>query len=410
MKIRILSQLFYPDSATVGSLLTQLATGLAAAGLDVEVFTSQPRDVLLNKLPKYEVYNSVRIYRLSGFRFNKYNKIGATLNYIDYFLKTFVRLLFNSNKEKTVYFIVTNPPFLPFIGVILNYIKKVKFINLLYDILPEPYININYISRKSFYVKLWQLFNYLAYKKSSKIVVNTDEIKKTVEKKLFNIFGNNKHNDKISIIPNWADEEYFKPIDIDDNIFVKQNNLQNKFIINYAGTIGLLQHFTSLFELAKKLINEDIVFLFIGDGVKKSSLIKTKEEFKLNNVHFFPYQSKDMLPYAQSASHLSVVHQEKEVEGFCMPSKLSTILAAGTPVLALCEPSSELGKVVEEANCGFVVTHEKIDEVIGIVSELRSNEHLEDKLRKNARVYFEKHYTKKTALENYRNLINSMDI
>jgi glycosyltransferase involved in cell wall biosynthesis len=410
MKIRILTQHFYPDSATVSSLLTQLATGLVSDGFEIEVFTSQPRDDLLFKLPKYEVYNSIKIFRLSSFLFNKTKKAGATLNYLYFFIKTFIRLLFISNKEKVIYLIVTNPPFLSFIGVFMCYIKGTKFVNLLYDVLPEPYINIKYISQKSLYVKLWQYLNKLSYKKSSKIVVNTDKIKKTIENKLFNIYKNSNHFNKISVISNWADEEYFRPIDIESNIFIKQNNLQNKFLINYAGTIGLLQEFSSLFELAKKLKNENIIFLIIGDGVKKKNLELEKEKYELNNVHFFPYQDKEMLTFAQAASHLSVVHLEKEVEGFCMPSKLCSILATGTPVLALCEQSSELAKIIEVAKCGFSATHKETDKIIDFIFKLKNNNQLEKNLRKNAREYFEKYYTKKAAIEKYKNLINELDI
>lgn len=408
MKIRILTQHFYPDPAAVGILLTQLATGLAKEGYNIEVYTSQPRYGCSNKLPEYEEYKSVKIYRISSFRFNKNKKWGMALNYLHFFLNTLTKLLFLENKEDTLYMIVTNPPFLHFTGVILNRLKKIKFINLLYDVIPEPYVNVGFISQNSLFVKLWQYLNKIAYKRSVKIVINTDKIKKTIETKLYNIYKNKKHFSKIAVIPNWADGEYFKPIPIDDNIFIKKNNLQNKFIINYAGTLGLLQKFESLIELAKRLRNEEISFLFIGEGVKKDNLIKIKEEYKLNNVHFFPYQDKEMLPYAQAASHLSVVHLEKEVEGFCFPSKLCSILATGTPVLALCESNSELRKIVEEGKCGFAVTNDETDKTIDLIYKLKNDRQLETEFRKNARVLFEKLYTQKAAINNYKALINEL--
>jgi glycosyltransferase involved in cell wall biosynthesis len=92
-----------------------------------------------------------------------------------------------------------------------------------------------------------------------------------------------------------------------------------------------------------------------------------------------------------------------------MPSKLCSILATGTPVLAICEPYSELTKIVMESNCGFAVSHENINEVTDFIKKLRNDKSLDKEMRKNARILFEKYFTKKTAIENYIELINNMN-
>ena len=408
MTIRILSLHFYPDSSSTGNLLSDLALGLVKNGFNVEVFTSQPLDNIKNVCPKYEEYNKIKIFRLSNLRINKHKKIGKVFNFLNYFFKTFFKVIFSSHNENILYLIVSNPPFLPIIGAMMSYLRNIHFIHILHDIQPEESINTNYVSSKSLYVKIWKFLNKYIYKKSSHIIVLSDGMKKTVENKLDKIYKGKKHKEKISIIHNWADGEYLKPISFSDNVFIKQHNLENKFIINYSGNLGVYQKFDSILEVTKRLKNENIVFLFIGDGVKKNSMIKFKEDFGLNNVLFFPYLDKKILPHALTASHLSIVHLEREIEGLAMPSKFYSILATGTPVLAFTRDGSDLQKIVIDANCGCVVSHDDIDGIVDKIYKVKNVRNLQEELGKNSRKYFENNFTSKHAVVKYIDVINSV--
>lgn len=409
MKIRFLTQHFYPDILSTGILLTELAVGLTKKGYEIEVFTSQPfydRTVIA---PSFEVYNGVKIHRLVNVRFDNAKKSGRVLNYLGYFLKTLVKVLFSDGGEKYIYLIVSNPPFLPLVGVANVLLRRAKFIHLIHDINPEQAVAMNYIGKDSLIVKLWQRANNVIYRYSSAIIVLCTQMKEYVCQRLHQIGVADESYNKVHIIHNWADGNYIHPYDYETNSFIKDNNLENKFLINYSGTIGIKQRFDSLFEAAEKLKGDDCTFIFIGGGVRKNALEQQAKSSGLTNIKFFPYQETDKYPEALSASHLSVVHLEEEIEGLAMPSKLYTLLASGRPILALCRPGTDLAKIIEEADCGYVCQHSEVDKIVEVIRYLKANPSEVIRLGKNAREYFEKHFTFEKALDSYYQLFKQFN-
>jgi Glycosyltransferase len=287
------------------------------------------------------------------------------------------------------------------VGVLNSIFRHGKFIHLLYDVHPEQAVAMNYINKDSLIVRLWHWINNIVYRHSEYIIVLCRQMKEYIETRLKAAGLSPRSYNKIRIIHNWADGNYIKPFDFEFNRFIKEHNLQDKFLINYSGTLGVNQKFESLFAAADKLRDDNCMFLFIGDGVKKKSMQEQAETMGLNNMKFFPYQEKSILPEALSASHLSVVHLEKEIEGLAMPSKLYTILASGRPILALCREGTDLAEIVKEADCGFVCQHSEVDKIVDVVRYLKSHPSEIVRMGQNARKYFESRFTFESALEAY---------
>ena len=405
--IRFLTQHFYPDSSSTGNLLTELAVKLAEHGYKIEVYTSQPIDNIKKKANKYEEFKGIKIHRLASLRLNRNFRIGKAFNLGYYFLRIFIKELFSSHKKNNyLYFIVSNPPFLPLVGSLLTYLKKIEFIHLLYDIEPEEAISVGYLSEQRLYIKLWKWTNKFIFRKAAHTVVLSEQMVETVKEKMRIAKAQSAKFDEITIIDNWADGEYLKPVSYGENEFIKENNLCGKFIINYCGNHGAMQKFDSIMTVANILKSDDLAFVFVGDGLKKKKMICEKESNKLDNVYFFPYQNKEKLPHAQAASHLSILHLEKEIEGYAFPSKLYSILASGTPVLALCQPNSRLANIIRDANCGYVCQHENPQGIIDAINDLKGNEEKITLFGKNSRKYFEEHYTLEKAFEKYEVVFN----
>ncbi len=403
--IRFLTQHFYPDSSSTGNLLTDLATKLAEHGYNIEVCTSQPIDDIKKKEAKFEIYKGVKIQRIASARLNRNTRFGKAFNLGYFFFRILIKELFSFHKKNNyLYFIVSNPPFLPLVGSLLSFLRNIKFIHLLYDIEPEEAISVGYLSDKKLYIKIWKWSNKFIFRKAAHTVVLSEQMVNTVLEKMKNAKANPEKYKEISIIDNWADGNYLKPIDYDKNEFIKENNLQGKFLINYCGNHGAMQRFESIMEVAKILKNDDIAFIFVGDGFKKKSMIEEKKTYKLDNVYFFPYQNRNKLPQVQAASHLSIVHLEKEIEGYAFPSKLYSILASGTPVLAFCQPNSRLANIIRNANCGYVCQHENIQGIIDAINDLKGNNEKIKSYGANSRKYFEENYTLEKAYEKYDKL------
>lgn len=401
--IRILTQYFYPDVASTGQLLSELALGLVEKKISVSVLTAFPSYSYKISAQKRENFKKVNILRLWTTKFNKNTKLGQLFNSSTFFLNIFLHLLFSSSKAPLL--IVSNPPFLPIVGYLIKKLRNVNYIYLIHDVYPEKAYKLKYTSEENIFIKIWALFDKKVIENASSIVVLSESMKKVVYNKIEN-YRIDKAK-KIIVIHNWADGEFIKPLQRSENLFVQKNSLENKFVILYSGNIGASYDLEVVIETANIIKDENVLFLFIGDGVKKNSLEYLVEEHGIKNVMFMPYQLKEMLPYSLTCPSISVVTYESSLEGLLMPSKLYTTLASGVPVVGLCLKNSEVGRIIEEAECGVIIEGNKAEEFAEYILKLKNDVLLQRKLGENARKYFENNFTLEIAVNKYYNLLNS---
>jgi glycosyltransferase involved in cell wall biosynthesis len=402
-KILILSQFFYPDIASTGQLLTELALGLSKQGIEVNVLTGYPTYGKGIHAYKKEKLEDISIKRVWSTRLNKNTMKGQIFNSLTFFTTCFFSLLFSFDKSPIL--IVSNPPFLPVLGALMHTLKGRKFIYLVHDVFPDKAIKLEYIKENSFLCKLWKWADRYILRTTSEVIALSCSMQRVMQEK-YKKYGLKPHH--VTIIHNWADDNFIKPIDKKDNPFIKENNLQDKFIVQYSGNLGASYELEFIIDTARMIKDEDIVFLFIGDGVKKGKLQAMVKEYSLKNVVFMPYQKKENLPYSLTASCVSLVTYDHNLDGLLMPSKLYSILASGKPVIAFCKKDSEVGHIVREAECGYLIEDNYAAEFAEKIILLKNNEALRLALGKNARLYFERYFTFKHSLKQYIETIENL--
>ena len=184
--------------------------------------------------------------------------------------------------------------------------------------------------------------------------------------------------------------------------------MEGKFIVLYSGNIGDLHEFDTIISAAEDIQNKghkDIVFVFIGEGIKKEYIGIKAEEKGLNNILFFPYQPREMLTYSLGIADVSLVTLEKGFEGMVVPSKIYGILASGRPVIAVVGGDSEIVEIIREGKCGRIVKIGDGKALSGAVIEYYKNP---QKCREdgwNGRRYFEENFDRKITTEKYIKVI-----
>jgi len=396
--IGIISQYFYPDPSATGRLLTDLATGLGTKGYAIVVYTGCPAFWQIKKRSeKKESYQGITINRVFSTQLDTRKKPGQFLNAFSFTISVFFTILFNKNIK--LFFIVTNPPFLPFIGYLLKKIKKIEYITIVHDIEPNLSIVDGYL-KQGWITDLWMKLNKLSYKNSSRITVLGRCMKETICEILPDYDPG-----KVEVIPNWEDETYIKPLLKEQNWFAQQHNFLDKFVVLYSGNMSVHHDLDCIIEAADLLRDKNIVFVFIGEGIKKETLKKKTQQLRLKNVLFLPFQPSEMFPYSITSGDVNIISQMKGSEGLCVSCKLYTALATGKPVIALIGKNSEISKTLTESNCGFAVdTYNPID-LAKTVESLVANERLTKQMGSNARTCFLESYTKNHAIDKYHNLV-----
>ena len=126
----------------------------------------------------------------------------------------------------------------------------------------------------------------------------------------------------------------------------------------HSGNIGLSQNLDCWIEVASRLASRpEIVFLFVGDGVRREALRQNVARRGLDNVRFLPYQPRGALRDSYATADVFIVSLKPGLAGYIVPSKLYGILAAGRPYVAAVEPATEVAAISSEHDCGEPVRY-----------------------------------------------------
>lgn len=400
MKLTILSQYFYPELISTGQVLTEIAEGLTAKGFQIRVICAQPSYYNSNKVDKVMDYNGIHIERVLSTQLNKNSFVGKILNAISFFVAVFGKVLFDPDRAPLL--IVTNPPFLPFLGYLLFKINKRRYNILIQDVYPDILYRLNYLKRSSVIVKIWDWLNKKIYHRADKVIVNSRD-----QKELFVDKGVPER--KLVVIENSADVTLIKPISKKDNPFVDQYNLEDKFVVMYSGNMGLFHDMESIAEAAELLKSySDIVFVFIGGGGKLKRIKEFVVSHNLQNVLFLPYQDKANIRYTLTAADVALIALEKDMEGISVPCKLYGIMAAGVPTVANVPERSEVAYVLAEANCGKWVPVKNASAISEAILFYYNNREVAKEHGRRARKEFESKYVIEHAITKYMNTLNGI--
>ena len=408
-KILIISEPFYPQIAAIGQLLTDLSEDLIKAGYQVRVVTGNPKYTCdkNNKIPRREIYKGIEIIRLYNTVFKKYRMTGRVLNYLTFHFFVFFQALFHEKPD--LVFVLSTPPFISLSGLILKVFKGSKVIYNVQDLFPDLAVELGELKNKLF-IKFLKKLSKLIIRKVDKVIVVGEYMEKKTGEELLKETSKNNH---IITIHNWADGDKIKVLrgDIEDNFLRKKWGLEGKFVVLYSGNIGYLHEFDTLISAADCIFKEgltEIVFIFIGEGIKKNYIKEKVRQKRLSNVLLFPYQSYEILNYSLGIASVSLVTLEKGFEGMVVPSKIYGILASGKPVVAVVGGKSEIVEIIEKGQCGKIV---KIGDYQALVKCIKSyyenpTKCSEDGL--NGRRYFEKNYDRKIATRKYIEVIKEI--
>ncbi|MGB7846865.1 MAG: glycosyltransferase family 4 protein, partial [Candidatus Acidiferrum sp.] len=190
---------------------------------------------------------------------------------------------------------------------------------------------------------------------------------------------------KVTFLPNGVDTEFYRPLSVDESLKTRLG-LAGKKIILYAGTHGYAHGLEHILDAAAMLKDEDIHFLFVGDGSEKSRLIRRVLELQLKNVTFSDPVPSSQMPSLLSISECGLVPQRKLplFEGN-RPAKTFSIMSCAKPVVFSGE--GEGAQLVLDARAGYVVAPEDPAALVGAIRLIAGNPCLAREFGRNGREY-----------------------
>lgn len=403
-KLLMYTNYFYPEVATTGQILTELAEGLTDT-FDVTVICEIPSyaqaidEKYKTKRFYFEEYKGMKVIRVRVPEVNKQSKVSRVKYILSYFFNC-IGATFKAGKFDLV-FTVTQPPILGgLLGVIGKMATRGKLMYQIMDFNPEQTIAVNYAgNRMVLRAMMW--FDKLSCRTSDVVVTLGCDMQETLYKRF-----KNKNVPNNVVINNWIDETKVYPLEHSDErvaAFRKQYGLEGKFVIMTSGNIGLYYDFENLLKIMAKFKDEkDVVFAFVGDGLVKPKLQEYVEKHQLTNVVFAPFQKKEDLNYSLNAADVHIVTNALGVKGVSVPSKIYGILAVNKPIWGILEKDSEAWRIIKDSNCGILAeaaNYEQIEETLRTV--IAEKEKFVEK-HSTGRAYLEAHLTKNQSIDAYR--------
>ena len=160
----------------------------------------------------------------------------------------------------------------------------------------------------------------------------------------------------ITVIPTWVDAEFIRPMNKAENPLIRRHGLEGRFVVMYCGNFGATHDLTSLIDAAELLLDcPDVFFVLIGGGTRVREVTASVAQRKLRNLALLPFQSSEHLPYWLAAADCAVVCLDEAFVGVSMPSKTYFAMAAGSALVAVSPPGTDLAAVVQAAGCGIHV-------------------------------------------------------
>lgn len=308
-------------------------------------------------------------------RYNKRSLITRVVTWFWFYLQALIYV--HRTKDLGRVLLVTNPPFLPFLGKYLSIKRGIQITVLVYDIYPHALSSFGYIRSNSYLFKYWERKNQLVYQNCEEVV--------TISTVMKDLLSKYTRSESIKVIYPWVDTAFIKPMKKEDNWFIKKHGLIGKKVVLYSGNMGITHDLLIVLEAAKVLqsMSNDIHFLFIGDGAKSGELKAFKDRNRLSNVSFLPYQDAKVLPYSFASADFGIVSLGIGAEELSVPSKTYYLLSAGAAIIAITEKGSEIERLVVNNMCGVAL---KSDDKDGLVNFLLNCKDIElDRLKENSR-------------------------
>lgn len=405
----IYAHYYYPDVASTGQILTELAEGLndtfhTTVICTVPSYTGKISQYYRKHKYYYENINGVDVLRIRVPEFRKSFALSRIFNILSYFFSA-VFATFRVEHQDYI-FTISQPPILGgMLGVIGKHIKKAKLIYNIQDFNPEQVMAVDFTHNKLVLSIMMLLDKYSCQQANKVIIVGRDMIE-TLQKRFQKMVP-------YAYINNWINEKEIYPLP-EDNArvlkFKRKYGLENKFVIMYSGNIGLYYDLFNILKTIEKLKEtEDVIFAFIGEGSVLEELRTYKEAHHLSNVVFIPYQPKSELIYSLNAGDVHFVVNAKGIKGVSVPSKLYGVMAVGKPVLGIMEEGAEARLIVEEAKCGMSVKpgdYSAIEDLIRKYIGLRDSRELKN-MGEMGRKFLTEHLTKEVSIDKYRDEILS---
>lgn len=402
MKVLLIHQAFVSPNDAGGTRHYELARRLVDSGQEFAIVASDlnyltGKKVEANARAGIEDYDGVQVRRAWTYSALHRSFVWRVVSFLSFMLTS----IWTALKVKHVDLVMgTSPPIFQAVSAwMISVLKWKPFLLEIRDLWPEFAVDMGVLKNP---VLIWlarRLERFL-YARASHLLVNSPAYRDY-------LIELGVPASKISFIANGVDPGMFL-VDIVGEDVRTQYNLTRKFIVTYAGAMGMANNLEVVLEAAA-LLNDlpDIHFLMVGDGKDRVKLGALAAQMGVQNVTFTGSRPKSQMPsiLAESDVCLAVL---RDIPMFrtTYPNKVFDYMAAARPVVLAI--GGVIRDVVEAADGGIAVQPGSPQEMSEAIRTLYSDRERSRRMGRSARDYVVKFFDRNQQALEFGDLVQRM--
>lgn len=386
MRILLINQFFWPDSAATSQLLTDVARELQERGHEVFAIASEGGYAPANG----EDPPPVAVHRVKGLKFVR-GSLGRISSYASFFIGCAWHGL--TLPRPDVVLTLTTPPLISVVGTLIKRFRGSQHFIWEMDVYPDVAVDVGYFKRGGILDRISGMLADFSRKRSDGILA----LGECMRRRLIN---RGLPPENIHVAENWADSKLVQR--------VPPISTGNQLILLYSGNLGLAHDLETL-TAAIKILKDDTEFRFIvaGSGPKRPFFEEWCRAEQIQSVEFRGYAQRDRLSDSLAAGDIGLVTQRESCLGSVVPSKVYGLLAAGRPVLFIGPQESTAAAIIRRFGCGWHISNGDVTSLIGLLRQLSADKTLVERAGQRAREAFLGHYDRPAGVSRIVDLIGA---
>jgi len=374
----VLSINYWPEPTGFAPHATALAEHMVRAGHDVTVVTGFPFAPRWRRWPEYrrdfvrrETVNGVRLLRVTHFiprrAGSAWQRIAMEASFV---ASAAARLLFEAFDRRArldaILYIGAQPAIAMLARTVAAATRVPYFVNV-NDLAAQAASDVGII-RSGWKRLALERFEFAAYRAAAGASVLCRSFAGA-------LVEHGYPADRIRLIRSPVDLDSVRPLSREPEYRKALGLPEDAFVVMFAGSMGLKQGLANVVEAAHQLTRRNpparpVIWALVGDGETRPQIERLVVERGLgDSIRILPFQAQDRLATMFAAADVLLLNQVASVKDTVVPSKLLTYMAAGRPVLAAVNATSQGAEILLDADGGLLVAP---DDVLALAAGART--------------------------------------
>jgi colanic acid biosynthesis glycosyl transferase WcaI len=364
MKVLLLNLYFPPDTSATAKMAQTVVDALSTQH-SVTVLCGRPSYDPTERRPwrlwPTERSNNVSIIRVGSTDYPRMQMKRRVLNYLSYVALAVPRTL---AVPCDVVLALTDPPFEGIVGAFVALLQGKPYIYNIRDMYPDMAMG-GAIIKPGLLARIWEELHRWALRRAACVIALGEDMRARIIEKGVNPSRIEIVRDGAEIPPPSAAPPQLDP----EVIHAIRGNFN--FVLLHAGNLGFYGAWGTLVDGAKKLADDGIALVFVGEGAQRAQL--EAAAMGSSNVRFLPFFPASKIPSVLAAADAHIITVKRGLEGVVVPSKMYGILAAGKPIVAVAPKETDAASLGVQRGFGIATDPDNPEEFAVAVRALAAD-------------------------------------